>query len=163
MSFLNRVTQAGKTLFTSARDNGDGEPVTDIHVTGSNTVLPVDVEGIKVADGEKMPIERAPYSEYKQGDSVPAGVGTLFNHTVQGNKIGIGVRWETATDFTVEVGYIVPGTDNSIMIPYEEVLNVTGSDNGGVVIDAKNKFARIRISNNGTADATITTCTLVDF
>ncbi|AYP68822.1 hypothetical protein BpsM61_00048 [Bacillus phage vB_BpsM-61] len=123
---------------------------------------PVDIQGINLGPGERMPIERAPYNEYGVGQSVSSGGSTFFNHTVTGSKLGLGIRWEGSTSFEIAVGYIVPGTSNVIMIPYEVALTVDSDDNGGVVIDVKNKFARIRIRNTGGSSATIRTLTVVD-
>lgn len=128
---------------------------------GSNIVLPIDIQGITT--NEKLPIERAPLTEYKIGRVLAPGESTYQNHTVSGDKLGIAIRFVDVADFQVEVAFVVPNTETYTLVPYSMLLDVLQEDNGGARIENISKYARIKTTNVGTVDAEIMTLSVVDF
>jgi hypothetical protein len=166
MGFLNEDTFNGKKVVTSSFQDTDGKPTTRVQIGATNFVVPVDIQGVSVGTGESFPVknlDNAIVTQYETGKVLATGASTLFNHTVKGKAFAVAIRWGANTDFTVEVAYVVPNTDNTILVDYATVMTGTAVSNKGVQVDALSKTARFRVRNSGTASATITSITVVDF
>jgi hypothetical protein len=138
----------------------------DVNLSTSGIVLPVDIQGLNVGTGEVLPVsvtDNAIVTQYEVGSIVDPTQNKLFNHDVKGKSFAVAVRWGTNTDFVLERAYVVPDTDNTLLLPYEDIITATAIDTGGYREDCLSKRARFRITNNGLTSATITSITIVDF
>ncbi|UMR24729.1 collagen-like protein [Bacillus amyloliquefaciens] len=106
MAKLNNILNESNGVLTSARDNGEGAPITDISVADNSEENPLFVKGLKGDPGEQGPQgepgpagpkgetgEQGPKGE--KGDPAVIGEGSIVHEmladkSVRSNNIGTG-------------------------------------------------------------------------
>mgnify|MGYP001028133953 CR=1 FL=1 len=144
----NQFLNESNGVFTSSRDNGQGKPVTDVHLLG-------------MADGILSP--RVISETYLENATVKAGESVYLNIDAKGKALGVGIYLNQKTNLTVKLTYIIPGTSNYTIKDYEEVFALQDNDRGLNKVDVLSSSPRIMITNSGTADVTIKSLIITHF
>ncbi|MDP1497148.1 collagen-like triple helix repeat-containing protein [Bacillus velezensis] len=97
MAKLNNILNESNGVLTSARDNGEGAPITDISVADNSEENPLFVKGLKGDPGEQGPQgEPGPVGpKGEKGDPAVIDEGSIVHEmladkSVRSNNIGTG-------------------------------------------------------------------------
>jgi len=135
-------------VFTSSRDNGQGEPITDVFLAG-------------MAGGLIPP--RVISETYLENTTVKAGESVYLNLDAKGSGLGIGIYTNEKGNLTVKLTYIIPGTSNFTIKEYEDVLTLENNDRGLKKVEVLSSSPRIMLTNSGDADVSIKSLVITHF
>ncbi|MCY9266428.1 hypothetical protein [Bacillus licheniformis] len=135
-------------VYTSSRDNGQGQPITDVHV-------------LSMAGG--LIPSRVISETYLENTTVKAGESVYLNIDAKGNGLGVGIYTNEKGSLTVKLTYIIPGTSNYTIKEYEDVLTLENNDRGLKKIEVLSSSPRIMITNTGEADVSIKSLVITHF